>query len=304
LFNHLRYDPISLSEMLRHNFPHIRDMALVAQGAWLLFGLPLFFLHLSLYRKGSFRFRLRRSFPKPPQMGRESLNTTRSLAIYFGLQVAARAAILVFGYVIRFDQPIPLWQEALSFPLILICHDAWFYWTHRLMHLRPLFRTFHLEHHKSLAPTVFAAYSFSIPEAVLQGLYIVVYVAFFPCTMSTLIFFYLTEIAYNVMVHSGIDLFPRFLVLDKRFGWIAGTVFHDIHHATGRMNYGLYTRFWDRLMRTEHPRFPLIYDYVHRPGNDGRAYQLLSRTSRLDSPGGGQESPAPVAIEPILAERG
>lgn len=291
MFNYLRYEPTTLGDMLGHNLPHIRDMALVALAAWLLFGLPLFWLHRSLYRKGSFRFRLRRTFPKRPQMMRESFNTTRSLIIYFGVQVVARVAVLGFGYVVKFDHPIPLWQEALSFPLILICHDAWFYWTHRLMHLRPLFRTFHLEHHKSLAPTIFAAYSFSIPEAIVQGLFLVVYVAFLPCTFATLIFFYMVEIFYNVMVHSGVDLFPRFLVLDRRFGWIAGTVFHDIHHATGRMNYGLYTRFWDRLMKTEHPEFPRIYDYVHSPANDGNAYKLLSRGNRegstLDASGAG-----------------
>ena len=35
----------------------------------------------------------------------------------------------------------------LSLPIILILHDAYFYWAHRLMHHRRLYKTFHLLHH-------------------------------------------------------------------------------------------------------------------------------------------------------------
>lgn len=27
-------------------------------------------------------------------------------------------------------------------------HDAWFYWTHRLLHWRPLYKYVHWEHHR------------------------------------------------------------------------------------------------------------------------------------------------------------
>lgn len=29
-----------------------------------------------------------------------------------------------------------------------LLHDAWFYWTHRLLHWRPLYRYVHWEHHR------------------------------------------------------------------------------------------------------------------------------------------------------------
>jgi sterol desaturase/sphingolipid hydroxylase (fatty acid hydroxylase superfamily) len=38
---------------------------------------------------------------------------------------------------------------------ILLCivvldylHDGWFYWTHRLLHWRPLYKWVHFEHHR------------------------------------------------------------------------------------------------------------------------------------------------------------
>jgi sterol desaturase/sphingolipid hydroxylase (fatty acid hydroxylase superfamily) len=32
--------------------------------------------------------------------------------------------------------------------LLDVLHDAWFYWTHRLLHWRPLYRHIHFEHHR------------------------------------------------------------------------------------------------------------------------------------------------------------
>jgi sterol desaturase/sphingolipid hydroxylase (fatty acid hydroxylase superfamily) len=33
-------------------------------------------------------------------------------------------------------------------------HDAWFYWTHRALHWRPLYRWVHWEHHRWATWTV------------------------------------------------------------------------------------------------------------------------------------------------------
>ena len=35
------------------------------------------------------------------------------------------------------------------FPVMFLMHDTYFYWTHRLMHHKKLFRLFHLVHHQS-----------------------------------------------------------------------------------------------------------------------------------------------------------
>jgi sterol desaturase/sphingolipid hydroxylase (fatty acid hydroxylase superfamily) len=178
---------------------------------------------------------------------------------------------------------------------VLVVHDAYFYWTHRLMHARSLFRFFHWEHHKSSAPTVFTAYSFAMPEAIMQGLFGVFYVALFPCTMATLIFFQFVEIGHNLIIHSGVDFYPRTLVTHPRWGWLAGPAHHDIHHRTSRGNFGLYTRFWDRLMNTENPDFVRLFNYVHSPENDGDAYAHLARRPDSAIPLGRDAAPEPAA---------
>jgi sterol desaturase/sphingolipid hydroxylase (fatty acid hydroxylase superfamily) len=273
----LQHEPTTLSALLKHNLVHMRDMALVEFLSYFLAGVAVFALVLHLRQAGVFRFLIRAPAPRQGQVHREVYNSALSVILYNGVQLAFRIFVLAFGYVVTLERPMPLWELALSFPLVLIVHDAYFYWTHRAMHHRALFRLFHWEHHKSQAPTVFTAYSFSIPEAIVQGLFGVFYVALFPATFATLIFFQFVEIAHTLAIHSGMDVFPRALVTGRRFGWLAGPTYHDLHHRTARGDYGLYTRFWDRLCKTEHPDFVRVYDYVHSAQNDGQAYKLLSR---------------------------
>ena len=292
--NILQRSSSSLAELLKHNLIHLRDMALVEFLTYLLVGAAVFTLVLRLYNRGAFRFLIRAPGPRPAQVHREVYNSALSVMLYNGVQLVTRIFVLAFGYVVTLNAPMPLWEVALSFPLVLVVHDAYFYWTHRWMHHPALFRTFHWEHHKSQTPTVFTAYSFSIPEAIVQGLFGIFYVALFPATFATLIFFQFVEILHNLAIHSGIDVFPRTLVIHKRWGWLAGPTYHDLHHRTARGNYGLYSRLWDRLCKTEHPDFVRVYEYIHAPGNDGRAYKLLSRRDVGEVTAKGMEASEPV----------
>jgi sterol desaturase/sphingolipid hydroxylase (fatty acid hydroxylase superfamily) len=69
---------------------------------------------------------------------------------------------------------------------------------------------------------------------------------------------------------------------------VCGTMHHDMHHRLGRTNYGLYFRFWDKLMGTEHPEFERLFDHVHSPANRGDAYHLISNRKGAAAP-----APAP-----------
>ena len=72
-----------------------------------------------------------------------------------------------------FDIPEHGWAYAgLSLLVLVLAHDTWFYWTHRLMHRRGLFRWTHLAHHRSVAPTPWAAYSFAPAEALVQAVFL------------------------------------------------------------------------------------------------------------------------------------
>lgn len=142
-----------------------------------------------------------------------------------------------------------------SFFLFIVLHDAWFYWTHRLMHHPRVFPGFHRTHHLSVAPTPWTAYSFSATEALVQALYLPVVLLVLP-THQVVIFLWMAwMVLRNVMGHSGTELLPRAWLAGWWGRWLTTTLHHEMHHAYGRYNYGLYFVWWDRWGGTEHPEY-------------------------------------------------
>jgi len=148
------------------------------------------------------------------------------------------------------------WQQhgltygLLSLPLVLILHDAYFYWAHRLMHHKKLYKYFHLLHHRSRTPTPWAAYAFAPGEAFLMALFMPISTFLMPMHTTIIVLFLAIMIIRNAMGHSGIEFHP--------LGWVDGpldifttTTHHDLHHQRTRGNYGLYFTWWDRWMGTE-----------------------------------------------------
>lgn len=148
---------------------------------------------------------------------------------------------------------------------VIVGHDAYFYWTHRLLHHRRLFRVMHRAHHRSRTPTAFAAYAFGPLEAVVQALYLPLFLLVVPLDSVTIFLFLAHMIIRNAIGHSGHEWFPRGMAGSRWFGWLSAVTHHDLHHESARWNYGLYFTWWDRLMGTEHPDYRHRFDAVTRP---------------------------------------
>lgn len=147
-----------------------------------------------------------------------------------------------------------VWLAA-SLGVMLVLHDTWFYWTHRLMHRPALFGVMHRAHHRSVAPTVWAAYSFSPAEALVQAMYLPVVLLAVPLHPVVVFAWMTLMIVRNVMGHSGTELMPRAWLAGWWGRWCTTTLHHDMHHAHGHHNYALYFTWWDRLCNTEHPQY-------------------------------------------------
>jgi Delta7-sterol 5-desaturase len=146
----------------------------------------------------------------------------------------------------------------IAFPLMFFIHDTYFYWTHRLMHHRSLFRAFHLLHHKSTNPSPWAAYAFHPLEAIVEAGIFVVFLFLMPIHLLHLAIFFFLMIVYNVYGHLGYELYPEGFAKSRVGKWINTSVSHNQHHQFFKGNYGLYFTFWDRMMGT------LRADYADR----------------------------------------
>lgn len=188
-----------------------------------------------------------------PQIGREITWSLASAAIY-----GVPAGIVAWGWanhgwtLIYADiGEYPVWYWPLPILAYLVAHDAWFYWTHRLMHRPRWFRLAHAVHHASRPPTAWAAMSFHPIEAIAGAVVIPALVFLIPIHVGALAVVLAIMTVMGVTNHMGWELFPRRLVHGRAGDWLITASHHQRHHDEYGCNYGLYFRFWDRLCGTD-----------------------------------------------------
>jgi sterol desaturase/sphingolipid hydroxylase (fatty acid hydroxylase superfamily) len=149
-----------------------------------------------------------------------------------------------------------------SIILMIVVHDAYFYWTHRLLHWKPLFKWAHKIHHMSHNPTPFSAYAFHPFEALIEISIIPLLVFTIPYHVSAISVFSVYTLLLNVGGHMGFEFFPKGFATNKWFKWHNTATHHNMHHRFIKYNYGLYFNFWDRIMKTNHPKYEETFDEV------------------------------------------
>ena len=217
--------------------------ALMACGTWLFFYV--------IFRKVLKHRRISTQDPSRQQILREIGHSLRSIFI-FGFVAVAVVFAALSGWT-RMYVGGESWSWFLaSIALMVVVHDTYFYWTHRLMHHRLLFRNFHRTHHLSMSPTPWAAYAFSPAEALVQAGIAPLILFTIPAHPGAFAIFMIWQITFNVLGHCGYEVLPRWF-LRTPAGWILNSVtHHGLHHEKFRSNFSLYFNVWDRVMGTNH----------------------------------------------------
>lgn len=220
--------------------------------------------------------KIRPDSPPPGQLLTEFFVSLRSVAIFSTISLAPylldRAGWLKGPKLANDWGP---WWWVVSLLLMILAHDAYFYWTHRLIHDPRLFRRFHRRHHLSRNPSPFSAYSFDPGEALIMGLFVQLWVVIVPTAWSVVGIFVLHQLVRNTIGHCGYELMPADANGRPLFDWITATTHHDLHHAEPGWNYGLYFTWWDRWMGTEHPDYHARFARVFQRG-EGAAADIAS----------------------------
>jgi len=164
----------------------------------------------------------------------------------------------------------PVWLALIEFIAIVIVHDAYFYWMHRGLHLRAMFRRAHLEHHLSRTPTAWAAYSFAPVEGFFEAAFVPLFLLLVPMHAAVVVAFVLHQIIRNVIGNMGHELAWPGFTRSPWTGWLTTTTHHDLHHSQGTYNFGLYFTWWDRWMGTEHLRYHEAFETAAIPWFGGR----------------------------------
>jgi sterol desaturase/sphingolipid hydroxylase (fatty acid hydroxylase superfamily) len=234
---------------------HLVRYLVIAGGAYVLFYVIL--------RRRLLGRKMQACFPRIAQMRREELYSLLSFAVFAATGLLTLALFRQGWTRLYFDISARGWPWFwTSVAALIVIHDAWFYWTHRLMHARRLFPLVHRVHHLSHNPTPWAAFAFHPVEAAVQAIIFPLVVLVLPVHPSAGGLWLLYMTIMNVAGHLGFEVLPRGFVRHPLARWHNTPVHHDMHHRHFDCNYGLYFNLWDRLMGTNHPRYEAEYDRV------------------------------------------
>jgi sterol desaturase/sphingolipid hydroxylase (fatty acid hydroxylase superfamily) len=248
---------------------HIDDFIAVANVLlrlavrYLLFAGSFYLVFYVWKNKAIWRAKIQQRYPENKHVIREIVNSSITIIIFglviLGVIYASKAGLTrVYHNVSNHGYGYYIF----SIVLMILIHDTYFYWTHRAMHWKPLFKMVHKTHHLSTNPTPFAAYAFHPLEAVIE-IGIVPLIAFtIPYHPTALTLFSLYSLLLNVTGHLGFELFPKGFASHWLFKWHNTSTHHNMHHRLVKCNYGLYFNLWDRLMGTNHPDYEKSFDAV------------------------------------------
>ena len=139
---------------------------------------------------------------------------------------------------------------ALAAVAYLLIQDAHYYWLHRLMHWRPLFRWLHAGHHRHPEPSPFAGFAFDPSEAALTGWLLPALAFVIPMEIHLAVGLLMLITVTGVLNHAGWEVWPRRVVEGPMGKTLITASHHAQHHGKFGCNYGLHLQLWDRLMRT------------------------------------------------------
>lgn len=217
----------------------------------LIAGMAYFIFYIWKYKKLK-HLKIQQKFPESNQLKTEILFTFLTLLIYSGT-----AGIILYCYKkgitkIYFEiNDYGILYLIGSVIIMVLLHDTYFYWTHKLMHASKWLYKFHSIHHLSNNPTPWAAFSFHPVEALISLGIIPLLIFIIPIHPFALLLFLTIMTLYNVLVHLGFEIYGEKFIHHSIGKWQNTTTNHDLHHEIGgKFNYGFYFSFWDRVMGT------------------------------------------------------
>jgi Delta7-sterol 5-desaturase len=180
------------------------------------------------------------------------------------LHTPIHAVILAGFLALGFFQNTTWLSFFLSLVATTIAAEIWHYASHRAFHL-PALHWIHAEHHKSHINTPFTAISFAFSEKLIFDLGLLAPLALADYFLGLNFFgiagWYIGYLLINSFSHANFELRPK--NYNRLLGKVlATTTYHSLHHSRYTGNYGLGTRFLDRLFKTEWEDYERLYERV------------------------------------------
>lgn len=232
---------------------------------YFIFAGSLFFLFYVVLKKPMWFRKVQKKMPKMTDYGRDIFYSLISVTIFATMGLTVFYFLRDYTNVYTNFSDYSVGYYIFSWVWMLLIHDAYFYWMHRMMHQPKLYKHIHLVHHKSTNPSPWTAYAFHPLEAFLEVLILPIIAFTLPIHLPAIGLFFLFQIAYNVYGHLGFELYPKNFHKTWIGKWVNTSVAHNLHHKKFHGNFGLYFLFWDRMMGTMREDYDETYEQTTNP---------------------------------------
>ena len=146
-----------------------------------------------------------------------------------------------------------------SLLISMLIHETYYYWLHRWMHKPLVFKIIHKTHHESNTTSAWTAFSFHPLEGLLQAIILPLILIFLPMHISVFLLQLTLMTFSSVINHLEIETYPANFNKHIIGKWIIGATHHSLHHKQFRYNYGLYFTLWDKVFKTESPKYHELF---------------------------------------------
>ncbi len=199
--------------------------------------------------------------PHPPGQYRKEIIWSLVTSLIFGLT----GAVMALGWqkgIFKIYEDINhfgLWYLPVSILIAMLLQETYYYWLHRLMHHKQLYRIVHRVHHDSHIASPWTSFSFHPLEALLQAIIFPVILLFLPMHPAAIVVYLTIMTITSAINHLDVEIYPAGFEKHPVGKWMIGATHHSLHHKQFRYNYGLYFTCWDKWMKTESPLYKKLF---------------------------------------------
>lgn len=141
----------------------------------------------------------------------------------------------------------PVWVIALQFLFFVYLEDFTFYWLHRALHTKFLYKHIHAIHHRFNVPWAITGNYMHPVEFILIAANVMIWPVLLGVHVVSLWVWVIFRQWLAANEHSGYE-FPW--TPNRLFPFYEGAAFHDFHHSKFTGNYAAFSALWDRIFGT------------------------------------------------------
>jgi sterol desaturase/sphingolipid hydroxylase (fatty acid hydroxylase superfamily) len=221
----------------------------------------LFYCIFYLWFPAKWKARKLNSKPYQPDQFKKEIIWSMITALIFSIAGTITVLIWQKGYTkVYTDTNLYGWAYLpVSLVVMMLLHETYYYWLHRWMHNKKIFKIVHKVHHDSNITSPFTAFSFHPFEGLLQAVFLPVILLFLPVHYFVILFQLTIMTLSSVINHLNIEIYPKNFNENIIGRWLIGSTHHSLHHRQFKYNFGLYFTFWDKLKKTESPLYDQLF---------------------------------------------